>query len=329
MSGSASGHIIVRRQAKDGKDGQDGAKGAKPRYGIYAAGKAYTSGAAGEEYFDVVYHTEYQQFFTCISSYPSTETHSPSLSTSNGYWEYNPYLESFFVDMLLANSAFIAQLAANSAFIKKLFAESIEASSMTLLEGCKVGGVQVTEKGIKVDIADTDGYVQLSEEGGFYASFGGRIAAVGGCTGASIQAYAGTVPLFCPIEDLKVALMASSEDGGYAAYFPSGVVAGFRPKIVNANSATAYIGSGIPNEASIIVAGYTAGSQYIYLPEDPPIGAWYRIINDYRRGSKSLTVYTQGKTIEYASGTGTSGVATTKRIVWDFYYDGTEWHCTE
>lgn len=160
MSGSASGHIIVHRQAKNGKDGQDGAKGAKPQYGIYSAGKAYTSGAAGEDYFDVVFHEEYQQFFTCIRSYPASETHSPSLSASNGYWEYNPSLESFFVDMLLANSAFIQKLIASAAFIENL--ETIQATIADLTVGSLDTAPSASGNKVKVD---GDGFIIYDDDG--------------------------------------------------------------------------------------------------------------------------------------------------------------------
>lgn len=110
MSGSANGHIVIRRQAKDGKDGQPGANGAKMRWGVYKAGKAYCSGASGEAFYDLVFHSTYQQFFICIRSYPASETHSPSKSTSNGYWEYQPALDNMFVDILCANEAFINNL---------------------------------------------------------------------------------------------------------------------------------------------------------------------------------------------------------------------------
>ena len=107
MSGSANGHIVIRRQAKDG---QPGAKGAKVRWGTYKAGKAYCSGASGEEFYDLVFHVTYQQFFVCIRSYPASETHAPSQSTSNGYWEYQPALDNLFVDILFAKEAFLNRL---------------------------------------------------------------------------------------------------------------------------------------------------------------------------------------------------------------------------
>lgn len=110
MSGSATGHIVIRRQAKDGKDGQDGAKGAKLRWGVYKAGVAYLSGASGEDFYDLVFHASYQQFFICIKSYPASETHSPTKSGSNAYWEYQPSLDSLFVDILCANEAFLNSL---------------------------------------------------------------------------------------------------------------------------------------------------------------------------------------------------------------------------
>lgn len=164
MSGSANGHIVIRRQAKNGKDGQDGSRGAKPRHRLYSTGTAYQSGTTGEEWFDIVYHEEYQQFFTCIKSYPASETHSPSLSTSNAYWEYNPALESFFVDMLCANSGFINKLVASTAFITALTA--IQATIHKLTVGSVDTAPSSSNNKVKVDgdgliIYDDDGHKKV------------------------------------------------------------------------------------------------------------------------------------------------------------------------
>lgn len=110
MSSSATGHIVIRRQPKDGKPGDDGAKGASVRWRTYKAGEAYMSGAGEELYYDLVFHVGYQQFFRCLRSYPASETHSPSQSASNGYWEYQPGLDNLFVDLLCANEAFLNKL---------------------------------------------------------------------------------------------------------------------------------------------------------------------------------------------------------------------------
>ena len=160
MSGSANGHIVIRRQAKNGKDGQDGSRGAKPRHGLYSSGVAYQSGAKGEDWFDVVFHEGYQQFFTCIKSYPASETHSPSLSSSNAYWEHNPALESFFVDMLCANTGFINKLVASTAFIGAL--TSIQATIHKLTVGSVDTAPSSSNNKVKVD---GDGLIIYDDDG--------------------------------------------------------------------------------------------------------------------------------------------------------------------
>lgn len=107
MSGTARGHIVIRRKAKDGADGS---RGAKLKFITYASGQAYQSGAPGEEFYHIAFHATYQQFFTCIKSYPASETHAPTKSGSNAYWQYEPALANLFVDILCANEAFLNNL---------------------------------------------------------------------------------------------------------------------------------------------------------------------------------------------------------------------------
>ncbi len=104
---TARAHMVVRRKAKDGTPG---AAGAKVRFCTYTTGRAYLSGGAGEEFYDVAFHVTYQQFFRCIKSYPASETHSPTQSGNNAYWEWQQGLEMLFVNMLCANEAFLNNL---------------------------------------------------------------------------------------------------------------------------------------------------------------------------------------------------------------------------
>ena len=139
MSGSAHGHIVIRRQAKDG---QPGANGAKVRWGTYIAGKGYCSGASGEDFYDLVFHVTYQQFFVCIRSYPASETHSPSQSTSNGYWEYQPSLDNLFVDILCANEAFL-----NSLIVRNMYTAD---GKTQILEGGFLKAIGATFQDVKI-----------------------------------------------------------------------------------------------------------------------------------------------------------------------------------
>lgn len=148
MSGSANGHIVIRRQAKDGKDGEPGANGAKVRWGLYKAGTAYCSGATGEEFYDLVFHAGYQQFFVCIKSYPATETHSPSLSSSNGYWMYQPALDNLFVNILCANEAFLNNLTVRNIYSLNGLTKILEDGSLESKNGKFYGSFATPAKAL-------------------------------------------------------------------------------------------------------------------------------------------------------------------------------------
>ena len=90
---TARAHMIVRRKAKDGTPG---AAGAKVRWCTYTTGRAYLSGAAGEEFYDLAFHVGYQQFFRCVQSYPASQTHAPlrvaAMPTGNGSRDWRCFL---------------------------------------------------------------------------------------------------------------------------------------------------------------------------------------------------------------------------------------------
>lgn len=125
---SAQGSVVVRRRPKDGEPGE---KGAKPWFSTYAAGNAYRSGAAGEEYYDIVFvgtlnNTVYNQYFRCLKSYTASETHTPSQGATTTYWEYLQGYDTMVADMLLANNAFI-----NNLTVRKL--RVLDANNNTIL----------------------------------------------------------------------------------------------------------------------------------------------------------------------------------------------------
>lgn len=138
MSGTARGHIVIRRKAKDGADGS---RGAKLKFITYASGQAYQSGAPGEEFYHIAFHATYQQFFTCIKSYPASETHAPTQSGSNAYWQYEPALANLFVDILCANEAFLNDLVVRHLYTTDGKTQIIEGGLLKAVDGIFSGTV--------------------------------------------------------------------------------------------------------------------------------------------------------------------------------------------
>lgn len=138
MSGTARGHIVIRRKAKDGADGS---QGAKPLFVTYTSGQAYQSGAPGEGFYHIAFHVTYQQFFTCIKSYPASETHAPTQSGSNAYWRYEPALSNFFADVLCANEAFLNNLVVRHLYTTDGKTQIIEGGLLKAVDGIFSGTV--------------------------------------------------------------------------------------------------------------------------------------------------------------------------------------------
>jgi len=103
----ARGNIIVRRKAKDG---EPGAQGARVEFCTYTSGRAYCSGQPGESVYHIAFHATYQQFFRCKKSYPASETHAPTQSGSNSYWQWEEGIDQLIIDVLCANEAFLNNL---------------------------------------------------------------------------------------------------------------------------------------------------------------------------------------------------------------------------
>jgi len=140
----ARGHIVVRRKAQDGSPGADGEQGPRVEFCTYSSGKAYCSGAVGEGVYHVAFHATYQQFFRCIQSYPASQTHAPSQSASNAYWEYMPGLEQLVVDMLCANEAFLNNLTVRHMYTTDGKCQILEGGLLKAVDGIFEGNIKAT-----------------------------------------------------------------------------------------------------------------------------------------------------------------------------------------
>lgn len=338
----AQGHMTVRRKPKDGVNGNPGDPGAIIRVSCWETGKAYCNGTYqdGVKYIDICTNMSMALVtdsnfaaYQCISDHTSSS--SIPLGTSGVWSKLNslrPIVTAFILaQKIQAKFIDVDSLSADEAFITSLFAQSIEADNLTLLEGCTIGGVKVLSNGIEVDLPDVDGAIRITESIGLYATFKNKTAAVGGCNGAAIQAFGDSGYGFCPSSETYAALVASTRSEGYAFMSNSGLFAGFRPTVVFVDTQYAYFNTAGVNVTTlssyydhVIIARYSSGPQYIYLPSYPQLGAWYRIVNDYSRGSNTLSINGNGKTIEQSGGKLTT-LTVSKRCVIDFHWNGEYW----
>lgn len=164
----ARGHIVVRRKAKDGSPGADGSQGPRVEFCTYSSGKAYCSGAVGEGVYHIAFHATYQQFFRCIQSYPASQTHAPSQSASNAYWEYMPGLEQLVVDMLCANEAFLNNLTVRHMYTTDGKCQILEGGYLKATSAVIEGYIETTlvEKSNSFTITDQ---LNIATYGGFYS----------------------------------------------------------------------------------------------------------------------------------------------------------------
>lgn len=240
---------------------------------------------------------------------------------------------------MLNTSIIIAKaIKASMIDIENLFAQHIEANDLLLKDGCSIGDSVNIEGGQIVSKQTFDGleyrthiaggriFTQIPDKNDTTKSIK---VEVGGCSGSGIMAFGPDSGVYCSLindgdKKLSCGVLSDFSDG-LSFYSPNGQMGGIRPYVFIANSSLMEIGSDIPYWANTIIAKYYPAMQTIYLPDTPQKGDWYRIINDYRRGSMTLRINGNGKSIETSTGIWTV-YDLTSRAVLEFVYDGTEWH---
>lgn len=168
MPGTARGHIVIRRKAKDGADGGPGEKGPRPEFVTYRANMSYQSGAAGEALYHIAYHVQYEQFFRCIKSHSWLAPHAPSQGATNEYWEYLPGIGQLLVDVLCANNAFLNNLVVRHMYTADGKCQILEGGYLKAVSAVIEGYIETTlvPKANSFTISDQ---LNIATYGGFYS----------------------------------------------------------------------------------------------------------------------------------------------------------------
>lgn len=344
---TAQGHAVIRRRP-------EAEKGAKPWFSSYASGVAYRSGAVGEEYYDIVFHSTYQQFFRCIKSYPSSETHAPSQGASTLWWEFMPGYELVVANMLLANSAFINQLVVNQLRVKDgndntiLYAgdttyplmagSDVAANAVTKIgadgkiyaTGGEIGGFEISDSAIGV----SPSYLPPSGSARGSLLMQGEIRSYDYSRGAVKEVWIQTDlnnaggPLLSvnatgPYSGTAVTISAgNSTTTATALQIGRGITKGLRPNIRTISASAT-----LEDSDYTIVAG-TSGIT-LSLPQEPQVGQTYEVLCC----GASVTISGNGNSIKLCWDMSTSNVVTSFSP--DYYgccklvFDGSYWYAAK
>lgn len=151
---------------------------------------------------------------------------------------------------------------------------SVYASLMTLLKGCKIGKLTITEDGIFVDTT-SEGTISINQYGVVVRQKDGSYTELGTC-GSHAMAVAGkgASHVCYPDEDIyKIGLQINAANGYHAVHSLSGVYAGLRPNIREVKSSAALD----VLDHTIILSNSTGMT--LTLPTSPQTGQTYKLIH--------------------------------------------------
>lgn len=313
--GQAVGHILIRRHAKDGQpgdDGKPGSRGATERLSNYSAGKAYMSGAEGELFYDIVYHSGHNEFFRCITSYPASETHEPEKSSSNGYWEWQQGLEELFANVLFANKAFIDSLNVNHFGVYD-YVEDIWGNGLITSLFYEEGDSQSGQEGYSHKIEISPEYFSI------YGLFGGKV-----------EQYISIIPSANPDKFDVIAMMELSAGKGKAAIgLESGYFYQFRQPLTRSTATSVDL---YKNGTYVLAKQANVTVNLPYMPEagdaidiiKPGSGNMIIAVSNVNHGIIDLVNNSTSTTVSQ-SVTVTKTVANKVRVLWT----GDEWILTK
>lgn len=151
---------------------------------------------------------------------------------------------------------------------------SVYASLMTLLKGCKIGKLTITEDGIFVDTT-SGGTISINQYGVVVRQKDGSYTDLGTC-GSHAMAVAGkdASHVCYPDEDIyKIGLQINAANGYHAVHSLSGVYAGLRPNIREVKSSAA-----LDVLDHTIILNNSTGMT-LTLPTFPQTGQTYKLIH--------------------------------------------------
>ena len=242
-----------------GAPGEPGATGARgpalrgPRDWIACAvGTKFYSGAAGEDYLDVVLYNG--NYYVCRKTHAKTQINPPGgqYSETNGLWRLGDKLELIATNILLSNYAVIKNLGVESIEMRDADGNALlvaKDGAVTCATGTfnnidvqsgKVGGLTIKGNGLTNETFDDDSYLVFRNDTlGSFVGLGGNVLPASTATRA-VARFENGAPV--NINGANYAIMAHARGArtNVALALDGGAVQGFamRNVIVNA-SATA------------------------------------------------------------------------------------------
>ena len=191
---------------------------------------------------------------------------------------------------------------------------SVYASLMTLLKGCKIGKLTITEDGIHVDTT-SGGSIDINQSGVTAIQKDGSLASLGTCGSQAILINgkdAASGQCYYDEDTYKIAAQINAADGYHAIHCLGGVYAGLRPNIRK-----------ITSSSSLTVLDHTIilsnpASITLTLPRYPQTGQTYKLIHTT---NKDVMINATGSVTDTATGTTVGGI-TERTTLTLTYFDG-------
>lgn len=212
--------------------------------------------------------------------------------------------------------------------VEDLFAQDITATKLTLGEGCRIGSMLITAKGIGIDSTDVLGSLTISEQG--IMSSGvlhgvdeqPTIATIGNCAGTAISALAGTAAsLHCTTFNNKaIGLEVGADEDGAAIVCDRGMFAGLRPCLRCMEAGE--ICSLSSRDNVVITPSGTIGLPDIGFDRRAPFAQHIRIIHT---SATLLEIDSSLDIVTIGSQSTTRTIASTKSEIIELIFNGSQW----
>lgn len=195
----------------------------------------------------------------------------------------------------------------------KFFASDAILTGIIEAIGGKIGGVEITEEGLKITLKEANGSVIIQNDGIALANDFIQALTIGNCKTTGISIFTDEGVMGCPVT--PTGLFIGVGDKQYAIHIASGTIGGLRPniKVISAGNDESSRYFLLDEDHTVLVNFSTSGSTtYFSMPSNPHDGQEYVIITADK--DMKLNIASGGKVV-YSLSTGQDAASSSNNYI--------------